>query len=136
MSARRSRDLAHGLRCVLLHLPLDDGPLGSDVSLDAKLAVFDEHAERAVDELLDWIGRNRGDLVAVARGRHVLGHYLYEDANFLEWDARRIRAEAAEEIADAIVYLSRLIHLTTPTPIRGLNDGDRSKPKPAVRPGA
>ena len=81
------------------------------MSLDAKLEVFDQHADQAIDELLAWLDWRRGDLVAVARGRHVTGHYLYEDANFAEWDSRRLRKEASEELADAIVYMTRLIHL-------------------------
>lgn len=89
------------------------------MSLDAKLEVFDEHANQAVDELIAWLDQCRDDLIAVARGRHVTGHYLYGDVNFKEWGRRRLRKETAEELADAIVYTTRAISL------RGEPDGER-----------
>lgn len=90
------------------------------MSLDAKLATFDEYAEEAVDDLIRWLSENRSDLVAVARGRHVLGHYLYGNRNFAEWDRDRLLAETAEELGDAIVYTTRRLWLTRP---RGVADG-------------
>lgn len=81
--------------------------------LDAKLAIFDRHAGEAVDELIEWLTRHRGDLIALARGRHVSGHYRYGDANFLEWSDGDLDAETAEELADAIVYRSRRIYRRT-----------------------
>lgn len=92
---------------------MDARPLGRPVSigLDAKLATFDQHAEAAVDDLIGWLIQHRGDLIAVARGRHVLGHLLYEDRNFAEYGASRLRAETAEELADAICYTARRLHL-------------------------
>lgn len=79
-------------------------------TLDAKLSVFDEHAEEAVDELITWLRDHRGDLIALARGRHVEGHYRYGDSNFLEWGDGELLAQTAQELADAIVYGSRTIH--------------------------
>jgi hypothetical protein len=87
------------------------------LTLDAKLEAFDWNAEQAVDEIIDWLTRHRGDLIAVARGRHVTGHYLYADRNFAEWDTDRLRKEAAEELADAIVYLTRIIDLHPDDPV-------------------
>lgn len=81
------------------------------MSLDAKLADFDDHADDAVDDLIDWLEEHRDDLIAVARGRHVTGHYLYEDRNFAEYDIPRLRKETADELADAIVYTSRRLRL-------------------------
>lgn len=78
--------------------------------MDAKLAVFDEHAADAVAFLIDWLGDHGTDLVAVARGRHVEGHYRYGDRNFLEWDDDELLAQAAQELGDAIVYISRRLH--------------------------
>ena len=72
---------------------------------------IDRHAEQAVDDLIGWLTQHRADLIAVARGRHILGHYLYQDANFAEYTVDRLRTETAEELADAIVYRSRQIHL-------------------------
>lgn len=88
------------------------------MTLNAKLEMFDRYAEAAVDDLIGWLMQHRGDLIAVARGRHVLGHYLYENRNFAEYDIARLRTETAEELADAIVYTSRKLHL------EGVNDGD------------
>lgn len=83
------------------------------MTLDTKLDLFDQHAEQAVDELIEWLKAGRADLIAVARGRHITGHLLYEDANFAEYTSSRLRKEIAEELADGIVYGSRLIHLRT-----------------------
>jgi hypothetical protein len=77
--------------------------------LDAKLDVFDRYAHQAVAELIGWLTEHPEDLIALARGRHIDGHYRYGDGNFLEYDDGRLRAETAEEIADAIVYRSRQI---------------------------
>lgn len=81
-----------------------------DETLDAKLAVFDEHAREAVLDLVDWMLEHTDDLVAVARGRHVEGHYRYGNRNFLEWSDGELEAQTAQELADAIVYRSRTIH--------------------------
>lgn len=81
------------------------------MSLDAKLEIFDGHADEAVDDLIGWLMQHRGDLIAVARGRHILGHHRFEDKGLFEFDIAGLRAEACEEVADAIVYLSRMIHL-------------------------
>ena len=75
--------------------------------LDAKLEVFDQEAEAAIDDLIRWLTEQRADLIAVARGRHVEGHYRYGDANFLEWSYGELQAQTAQELADAIVYQSR-----------------------------
>lgn len=88
----------------------EHGCAGERRALDAKLAVFDAQAERAVDELVAWLTDRRADLVALARGRHVEGHYRYGDANFLEWGDGELLAQTAQELADAIVYQSRTIH--------------------------
>lgn len=81
-----------------------------DPALGAKLEIFDRHAHEAVHEIIAWLTEHEDDLVALARGRHVWGHYRYGDANFLEWDDGQLHAGQAEELADAIVYGSRRIH--------------------------
>ena len=81
------------------------------LSLDAKLAVFDAHAEQAVFEIIDWLSQHPHDLIAVARGRHVTGHYRFRDAGLFEHDQDALQAEAAEELGDAIVYLARKLYL-------------------------
>lgn len=77
--------------------------------LTAKLEVFDEFADEAVRNLVVWLLASRRELVALARGRHVDGHYRYGDRNFLEWDDGELRAETAQELADAIVYETRAL---------------------------
>lgn len=79
-------------------------------TLDAKLQVFDGQADNAVDYLIEWLTGYGSDLIAIARGRHVTGHYRFGNRNFLEWDNGELEANAAEELADAIVYISRLLH--------------------------
>lgn len=81
------------------------------LGLDAKLERFDQHAAQAVAEILEWLSAHPEQLIAVARGRHVTGHMLYEDANFAEWELPRLRKEVAEELADAICYTTRAIWL-------------------------
>lgn len=79
--------------------------------LDAKLDTFDRHADRAVDEIIEWLTEHRADLIALARGRHVEGHYRYGDKGLFEYGGRELQAEAAQELADGIVYVARRIHL-------------------------
>lgn len=81
------------------------------IGLDAKLELFDRHAEQAVAEILEWLTKRPEELIAIARGRHITGHLLYDDENFAEYSEQRLRKERAEELADAIVYGSREIHL-------------------------
>lgn len=98
--------------------------------LDAKLERFDLYASDAVDDLIRWLSEHRSDLVAVARGRHVIGHYLYGDRNFAEWDRDRLLAETAEELADAIVYTTRRLWLGRPHGV--VADGDHESPAAAA----
>lgn len=81
------------------------------VSLDSKLEAFDRFAPRALEFLIVWMGQHPDDLIAVARGRHITGHYRFQDAGLFEHDRAGLVAEAAEEIADAIVYLARKLQL-------------------------
>jgi hypothetical protein len=50
---------------------------------------------------------NREGLIALSRGRHVLGHFRYRDALMFEYSPDQLLAEAAEEVADAHNYLTR-----------------------------
>jgi hypothetical protein len=81
------------------------------LELDAKLKVFDRHAEDAVGALIQWLRDHGDDLIAVARGRHVEGHYRYAEQGLFEHDAQALLAEASQELGDAIVYMSRRAHL-------------------------
>jgi hypothetical protein len=90
-----------------------DCPCGSDPgsvplrSTSSKLAEWDDNADFAFDELLTWIQKNRDELLTVARGRHVWGHFRYQDRNYYEYDEDRLTSETAEEIGDAINYFTR-----------------------------
>lgn len=86
---------------------------GEPLGIDAKLRIFDRHARQAVAELIEWLQQHPNDLIAVARGRHVTGHYRFRDRGLFEHDLDGLRGETAEEIADAIVYTARHIHLRT-----------------------
>lgn len=81
------------------------------MSLDAKLATFDQHADQAVTELIEWLTADRAALIALAKGRHVEGHYRYADKLMYEYSRDELRAEASQELGDAINYLARAIHL-------------------------
>lgn len=86
------------------------------MSLSEKLESFDQHAEAAVDELLAWIERDRVALIAAARGRLVEGHYRYGDRLMYEYDVDELKAEASQEVADAINYLHLRVERTASVP--------------------
>jgi len=75
--------------------------------LERKLYEFDSVAHQAVDQLIEWIARDRDELIVMAAGRLVEGHYRYRDRLMYEYDADTLKAEAAQEVADAINYLAR-----------------------------
>lgn len=79
--------------------------------LDYKLALFDKYADDAIDDLIRWLTDEREYLKTIARGRHAWGHYRYGDEQMYEYDAGQLRAEQAEELADAIVYGARRFDL-------------------------
>lgn len=74
------------------------------MSLNGKLASVDRREEQAKTFLLTFIDQYWDELVLMAKGRLVRGHFEYEDRNYKEWGAERLLAELAEEIADAINY--------------------------------
>jgi hypothetical protein len=76
-------------------------------TVSSKLVEWDANSDAAFEELLTWIQGNRDELLAIAKGRHVWGHYRYADRNYYEYDADRLVSETAEEIGDAINYFTR-----------------------------
>ena len=74
------------------------------MSLNGKLASVDRREEQAKTFLLTFIEQYWDELVLMAKGRLVRGHFEYEDRNYKEWGPERLLAELAEEIADAINY--------------------------------
>lgn len=85
-------------------VPIRDVPGAATVQ--AKLLAHDEYARAAVRYLIDWLRDDPEPLLAMARGRHAEGHYRYGDTLMFEYTQQELDAEAAQEIADAICYLS------------------------------
>lgn len=79
--------------------------------LERKLAAFDRNAKAAVRWLCLFLEEYEEPLIHLARGRQVSGHFLYGDELMYEFDRRRLAAEIAEELADAIVYGARRLDL-------------------------
>jgi hypothetical protein len=79
------------------------------VSLNDKLATFDRFAPLAVDVIVEWLARDRDALIALAKGRLVEGHYRYGDRLMYEWDNQALRAEASQELGDAINYMALVL---------------------------
>jgi hypothetical protein len=79
--------------------------------LDAKLARWDEYAPRTIAKLIELLVYRKDEILAVARGRHVRGHYLFGDRNYAEYDRDRLLWETIEELADAVNYTARRLYL-------------------------
>jgi hypothetical protein len=84
------------------------------VSLNQKLATFDRHAPAAVDFIISWLTEERDALMAESKGRLVEGHYRFGDRLMYEYDQDTLRAEASQELADAINYVHLLLSRQTP----------------------
>lgn len=78
------------------------------VSLETKLQAFDENAEWAAAWLAKLLLYDTETLIKAARQRHIEGHYKYGDKNLVEWSLFRLYEEMVEELADAIVYSTRI----------------------------
>jgi len=76
------------------------------VILDAKLKRHEEWTPKAVEMMIAWLHEHPDELIAMARGRHVWGHFRFGDRNYAEYDQDRLIAEAAEELADCVNYLA------------------------------
>lgn len=76
-----------------------------------KLAAFDASSEAAVTWVQEFLEEYRDELIHLARGRQVFGHFLYGDKLMYEYDRARLVAEISEELADAIVYAARRLDL-------------------------
>jgi hypothetical protein len=74
-----------------------------------KLEQHDEFAPAAVRYIIDWLRHEPEPLLAMARGRHAEGHYRFGDKLMFEHSQETLLAEAAQEIADAVCYLSLLL---------------------------
>lgn len=74
--------------------------------VERKLEAHDQFAESAVKFLIDWLQDEPEPLLAMARGRHAEGHYRFGDTLMFEHSQNTLRAEAAQELADAICYIA------------------------------
>lgn len=74
------------------------------MSLDGKLGNVDRHGDKTRAFLHAFIDNYWDDLILMAKGRLVRGHFEYGDRNYKEWGVERLLAELAEELADAVNY--------------------------------
>lgn len=74
----------------------------------AKLRLHDLFANHALSSLVDWIGVEPEVIIATARGRHAWGSIRYGDRLMYEYSNDELRANALEELADAVNYLTVL----------------------------
>lgn len=74
------------------------------VSLTGKLASIDRRDAQTKVFLAAFIDEYWDELLLMAKGRLVRGHFEYGDRNYKEWGPERLLAELAEELADAINY--------------------------------
>ena len=81
------------------------------MSLDRKLQTHERYAHRALVCIRQWLETDDEGLLAMARGRHVWGHYRHGDTLFYEYSPEQLLSEAAEEIADCINYWARRLEL-------------------------
>jgi hypothetical protein len=76
------------------------------MELDDKLRAFDANAHRALSLLIERLSDSH-HLIGLARERHIEGHELYGDGRLFEWDDEQLDRARDEELADAIVYVTR-----------------------------
>lgn len=74
------------------------------MTLEEKLAAFDEEAAAALNAVLARLASQGRELVALARARHVWGHETYGDGYLFELSEQELAEERDQEIADGIVY--------------------------------
>ena len=67
------------------------------------------HKETVYFNLKSLLENSWEEIVDVAVGRHILGHYEYGDTNLFEWSDGKVKAAILEELADAVVYQTWLL---------------------------
>jgi len=75
------------------------------IPLEEQLELFDERRDDAWFELVDMVGWDWKEIVALARERLIAGYHTYGDQMF-RWGAAERRRNVLEELADALVYLT------------------------------
>ncbi len=86
------------------------------IIMDIKLRRHEQHAQDAVDYLIAWLKERPEEVIAVARGRHVMGHLRWGDRHWGEYSEDDLVAETAEELGDAINYIVRMLWLQAQSP--------------------
>ena len=74
------------------------------MSLSQKLLEVDAQQDKVRAFLIGFIEEYWDELLLMAKGRLVRGHFQYGDRNYKEWDDARLLAELSEELADAVNY--------------------------------
>lgn len=70
-----------------------------------KLRAHDVFSRHALDELVRWLQAEPALILACAKGRHAWGSIRYGDRLMYEYTDDEVRANALEELADAVNYL-------------------------------
>ena len=100
-----ARAQSSGLR--LIEIP---GP--ASVEGSRRIDKLDTHslrAQPAVDALVEWLRQEPELVIAAARGRHAEGSVRFGDTLMYEYDDATLRAEALQELADAVNYFVVLL---------------------------
>jgi hypothetical protein len=105
-------DCAKGVGCRCQAASCSPGKSQEAAAIDAKLAALEEWGPASVRYLIDWLREEAEPLLAMAKGRHAEGHYRYGDTVMYEYSQDVLRAEAAQELADAINYVALLLRRT------------------------
>jgi hypothetical protein len=75
----------------------------------AKLDTLEEHYPAAIFYLIDWLRAEPDVLRAIAKGRHAEGEYRFDGKGMYTMSGDRLRAEASQELADAINYVALML---------------------------
>ena len=70
---------------------------------------LDPYRLQAIGYMREWLLADQDLIAAMARGRHAEGHFRYGDSVMYEYDQRALKAEAAQELADAVNYLALML---------------------------
>lgn len=76
-----------------------------------ELASFDRHANLAVTYLISYLEEKREEILHLARQRFVAGYDLFPDRPLFSKTPEQLLRETDEELADAVVYVARLLDL-------------------------
>jgi hypothetical protein len=75
------------------------------------LAAFERHADLAVTYLTRYLEEKREALIDLARERFLEGFVLYPDRPLFRKSSWELLGETDEELADAVVYVARMLDL-------------------------